>query len=329
MSVKLHHYDCIKDPISTIVQAWMALSEHSNYSELPSGYHWNSAGDLPVLQYNHHIIQKSNIIPFLNLTFNLDEDLPESDQHISKSIQDTCFNSLEPAILFSLWAEDETAKDFWAPKGSFWEKLLTGPVVKVIFTLEKGRITESLRKNFNVETPAGALAKCKAAHKRLSALLGNKKFFFSSAERPEYPRAADLVVYGFLKYQMMTLRQHAQVQESLEKFENLMKLVLRVEDAILLKAKAGLCDVKGFEFIRFQVQGYCNEEFFGPKVFESSLDFLDGDFNYLLYKNEWELPPLRSEKKRVDEESEVREFRRRAYVTGGVLGIFLFFYLRR
>jgi hypothetical protein len=327
MSVTLYRLDSPRDPISIIVQAWMVLAEHQEYREVPSGYSWNAVGDLPVLQYKHHLVQKNNILHFLNVLLNFDEDLTESEKAVSLNLQQVCQDFLGPAVMFSLWGEEETSKDFWTPKSGFWEKLVTGPVQKVLFSLEKGRVLEALNKDFSIESASGALNKCKMAHLKLSHFLGEKNFFFSEAERPEHPRAADLVAYGYLKYQLITLKNHPQVTESLESHENLLKLILRVEDAILLKAKANRYDLSNYEFIKFPISSYSPQEFFSPVIYQS-LDSLDNELSSLFHRCIWEQPPERVHSSTSSEAQILKTSSRSFYITSSFVALFLFFYLK-
>ena len=121
MAVTLHLFDSIPDPISIAVQTWMAVSEFGDFQQKPSGYYWNTAGDLPVLQYKHYVLPKYSILHFLRTTFDLDEDLSLSEKEQSRMVQEMCLAELEPAILHALWTEDDVSKEFFSAKGSFWE----------------------------------------------------------------------------------------------------------------------------------------------------------------------------------------------------------------
>lgn len=317
MAITLHRFDSIPDPISIAVQTWMALSEFTNFEQKLSGYYWNTAGDLPVLQYKHFVLPKYSILHFLRTTFDLDEDLSLSDKEQSRMVQEMCLAELEPAILHALWTEDEVSKEFFSAKGPFWEKLLCGPGNKINFTLEKNRIVEHLRKDCCLETPENALAMCKRAHKSFSVLLGHKNFFFSKSERPEYPRSADIAVYAFLKYQLQVLNEHPQVNQSLKCFPNLIQLVYRVESAVKLKVKAGLVS-QPFEFVESDNLEF--PEFFGPKIYESPLESSSQELVPILYKCPGDLPTLRK-----PTESNLST---RVYISGVSLGLFFFFYLK-
>lgn len=315
MAVTLYRFNSISDPISIAVQTWLSLSEF-RYSEKVSGYYWNTAGDLPVLQYKHFVFPKYSILHFLRSTFDLDEDLSPSEKEQSRMIQEMCTAELEPAIQHALWTDESVSKEFFTAQGSFWEKLFCGPSNKINFTFEKNRITEHLRKDCGVETSENALAMCKRVHKTFSAMLGEKNFFFSNCERPEYPRAADVVVYSFLKYQLHVLSDHPQVKQSLLSFPNLMKLIQRVESALQLKVKASIIS-EPFPLLNSQPD---LQEFYCPKIYESPLETTNQEIVPIMYKCPGDLPALRKKTE--------ANLSTRIYITGASLSLFFFLYLK-
>lgn len=315
MAVTLFRFNSIPDPISIAVQTWLSFSEFK-YSEKVSGYYWNTAGELPVLQYKHFVLPKYSILHFLRSTFDLDEDLSQSEKEESRMIQEMCIAELEPAIQHALWTEENVSKEFFTAHGSFWEKLFCGPSNKINFTFEKNRITEHLRKDCGLETPENALAMCKRVHKTFSVILGDKNFFFSNCERAEYPRAADVVVYSFLKYQLQVLSDHIQVKQSLLSFPNLMTLIERVESALQLKVKAGIISPP-FPLLSTQQD---SQEFYCPKIYESPLESTNQELVPIIYKCPGDLPTIRKHTE--------ANLSTRVYITGVSLSLFFFFYLK-
>ena len=215
--------------------------------------------------------------------------------------------------------DDAISKDFFTPRQNIFMSILTIPVTKFQFMMEKNSIREYLKKQHGIINSDEAFLNCNNAHELLSKFLGSKKFFFSKNNRKEHPRCADLIVYSYLSYELRLTPEHLHVVRSLMKYKNLIDFIGRIESCIKLKQRAGINIINDFHFV---IQNYDEEEeFYISKVYEHPLEIAHDYYQNIKYKLGGDEPLLRIE------QSDSKK--RRAYITGGVLAIMLFAYLKK
>lgn len=313
--MELYRTEGKTDPITIAVRTWVMLCEIENYSENTSGYYWNAVSELPVLRYKHFVFTKHHILDFLQITYDLNIDLNSEDKAISSMIQEVCVSKLYPSLLYSMWMDDTTPKDFFVPKQNFVLGLLSAPVTKFQFMVEKNCVKEYLNRQHGVTNGDEARICWDNVHETLSTLLGEKAFFLSSYNKALHPRSADIIVYSFLAFEFK--QDIKEAYESLSNYPNLLGLIRRVENCMRLKEKAGLHVIKDFGYVCLQVE---EEMFYCGKVYESPLETVNFHWKRIGYKLGGEEP---IEMHELSDSSY-----RRAYVTGAALVVFLFFYLK-
>lgn len=317
--IKLYRLEGKDDPISTAVKVWAMLCEVKGFEEHLSGYYWNAVGDLPVIGYRNYVFAKHHVLEFLSVLYDLDLELSCEERSLSYLIQEICVNSLYPSTLYALWMDDTTPKDFFTPKRNILWNIINLPATKIQYFFKKRSIAESLNAQHGLNSPDQALILCKSAHKALSDLLGNKFFFLSKSNRRHHPRRADIIVYSYISYQLKFLSSHPHVTESLNKYQNLIDFIIRVEDCIRLKAKAGLAELKDFEFV-FCPSG-SDQEFYFAKVYPNNLESSNEHWNQIKYRLGEDEPLMRYPITDIS--------KRQKYITGIAVIVFLFVYLRK
>ena len=213
--------------------------------------------------------------------------------------------------------DDSTSKEFFTPKTSFLYSLLTLPVGRIQFLLEKYSVQGYLSKQHGITSSKEAFTRSEHSHKVLSDFLGSKPFFFSTNNRQDRPTSADIIVYSYLSYEIQLLSKHPHFLNSLANYSNLLEFVQRIESTIRLKQKAGLSTLN-FEFSMEKIE---TEEFFSSKVYENPMEIGNDHWNQITYKLGGDEPLLRY--------SPTYNNKRRAIITGITTALFVIFYFRK
>ena len=315
--MELYRIDAKEDPISISVKCWAILCEIDAFKESISGYYWNAAGELPVLRYKHHVFTKHHILEFLQLTYDLDCDLTHEEKALASLLQEICESRLYPALLYTMWMDDTTSKDFFTPKQNFVIGLLSSPLTKVRFLLEKNAVKEYLGRQHGINSQEEAKIRYQSAHSVLSTMLGSKKFFFSRSGRKEIPRSTDLIVYAYLSYEF---RQNlCDAMGFIENYpQNLLEFIARVENCMRLKERAGNVMNAKLQYVTLRRE---EEEYYCSKIYANPMELGNDSWNRIAYKLGGEVP--------VERYKNTDNMRRRAFITGTALVLFVFIYLQR
>jgi glutathione S-transferase len=306
------------DPLTLAVRAWVILCEIPNYTEVPSGYFWNSAGPLPVLLYKHHLIVREKILDFLRLAFNLDSDLPAPSCSLSSLIIEECYSKLHPSTLFALFSSETPPKGLLDAETPWLESLLSLPLSKLRFAFERHRLTHFFSKQHDISSEASALHRCDEAHSTLSSLLGEKPFFASQTGLATFPRSADIVVYAYLKYELQQLPTHPHVASSLAQHPNLLGLVQRVEDTLRAKASAARFPVPEIGYNLLQTGD--RTEYLCGRVYQSPIETADQQWGRIVYQLGGEEPRRRTKNSTNSVD--------KGYIVGVAAVLFVFLYFK-
>lgn len=274
MEVVLYSNAHVAEPVTIITKAWAALYQIDGFTVEPQKASWNSAGELPVVRFNSYVFAKEHIVDFLKQTYDPDVDLTPQERLTGDLLEEFAVGRLHPAVMYSMWMDDSTSKDFFSPQGWWLWNLMSLPSTKLKFMREKAKVREYLSHQHEISSYRDAVFNADFAHRILSEHLGKRQFFFSSEGRKDVPHSTDIVIYAYLAEELLNLPFLSPIIDSLRKYPNLYEFVRRMEATLKLVIKGGLQRTP----IEFKYVTDCGmSEIFTPKLYASP-HYNDTDF---------------------------------------------------
>jgi hypothetical protein len=222
------------DPFNHIAKTWLALAGYDNVKEVRSEYSWNGIGKLPNIRCDYYLFDFEHLIPFLKSALDLNSDLTEDEKREAELIEELALSKLRPAALYSMWMDDTTNKWFWRKPEISLTSFLTLPYDTIRFRLERMRVAQYLTRQHNITSHREAFYHIDSAHKLLSSKLSDNNFFFSSDSRKDVPHSTDVIIYCLLLEELVYLKNHLHVTDSLKNYPNLIQFVGRVQKLLRL-----------------------------------------------------------------------------------------------
>lgn len=226
------------DPFNHLAKCWLTLCSYDNVKEIRSEFSWNGIGKLPNIRCDFYLFDFEHMIPFLKSALDLNSDLSEDEKREAELIEELAFSKLRPAALYSMWMDDTTSKWFWRKPEISLYSFLSLPYDAIRFRLERMKVAQYLSRQHNITSHREAFYHIDSAHKLLSNKLADKNFFFSDESRKDVPHSTDVIIYCLLLEELIYLKTHLHVTDSLQNYPNLIKFVGRMQQLLKLNPQS-------------------------------------------------------------------------------------------
>ena len=310
------------EPEAVLARCWAALGQLPRFREETSEHRSCGLGALPLIRYGRFFFAHGHILNFFKLAFDFDFDLSPEERKESELLAELCVSRLHPATVYAMWMDASTSKDFFAPSQPWPLSWLTSPFLKLRFLWEKAQVKSYLERQHRVLSAQDAFRLADDVHSRLSARLGTAKFFNSAADRRDYPRSLDIVVYSYLLEELANLPEHAHIKESFDKYPNLRLFLARMEQ-VLSRMGSTIQDIRYYDFFYVKPPGEDEESYRPPALRFNEKLYHSGYFEPERLKQE-EAPALPFKPKHVPA-SAIRE----GYLVGTGLILLIFLHFRK